>query len=90
MDYWYFGERLPKGVDQNELLALLAPRPFLLIAGEDSDGDKSLPLLTSASAMPSSVFDWINHRSGHTPAPDAITAAFDWLRHWLLDGVPKQ
>ncbi len=89
-DYWYFGERLPKGVDQNELLALLAPRPFLLIAGEDSDGDKSLPLLTSASAMPRSVLDWINHRSGHTPAPDAITAAFDWLRHWLLDGVPKQ
>ena len=82
-DYWYFGERIPRGVDQNELLALIAPRPFLLISGEDSDGDKSLPFLASASAIAGSQFDWINHRSGHTPSTDSITAAFDWLKYWL-------
>ena len=75
-DYWYFGKRLPQGVDQNELTALIAPRPFLLIAGEDSDGDKSLPLLAPGQ-------DWINHRSGHTPSPASISQAFDWLRHFL-------
>ena len=37
-DYWYFGDFLndiDNSTDQHELLALLAPRPFLLIGGDE-------------------------------------------------------
>jgi dienelactone hydrolase len=43
-DYWYFGNRLakaPPGTDQHELLSLMAPRPFLLIGGDQYDGNNS-------------------------------------------------
>jgi pimeloyl-ACP methyl ester carboxylesterase len=84
-DYWYLGDdlnRLPPGADQHELLGLIAPRSVLLVAGEDSDGDKSWPFLEAARGLFRKPGDlgWINHRSGHTPPVDAIANALDWLR----------
>ena len=74
--------KLPAGSDQHELLALIAPRAALLIAGEDADGDKSWPFLEAARGLypHRSDLGWINHRSGHTPPVDAIAQALDWLR----------
>ncbi len=86
-DPWYFGPRLkllPQGSDQDELLALIAPRPFLLIAGESADGDKSLPLLQRAAraydalGAPGGLF-FLNHRSGHSPSPESVTSAMEWI-----------
>jgi formylglycine-generating enzyme required for sulfatase activity/pimeloyl-ACP methyl ester carboxylesterase len=87
-DYWYWGEnyaKLPAGSDQHELLGLIAPRAAFLIAGQDSDGDKSWPLLEAARGLflrPSDL-GWLNHRSGHTPSVDAVAKALDWLRSRL-------
>ncbi len=90
-DPWYLGERiemLPPGTDQNELLDLIAPRPFLLIAGEDADGDKSIPILRKAApayaalGAPDSLAI-LNHRSGHTPTPQAVVSAIAWLHEKL-------
>lgn len=86
-DPWYFGERLallPKGSDQHELLEIIAPRPFLLIAGEDSDGDKSRPVLERAAAAYAATggagkLFFLNHRTGHSPTPESIVSAMEWL-----------
>ena len=90
-DPWYYGERislLPPGTDQDELLALTAPRPFLLIAGESADGVKGIPLLQraarayAASGKPNSLF-MLNHGTGHSPTPESVVEAFEWLRAQL-------
>jgi pimeloyl-ACP methyl ester carboxylesterase len=88
-DFWYLGEnvaRVPKGSDQHELIALIAPRPFLLIAGEDSDGDKSLPYMNAARPAYGSAagrLGFFNHRKGHSPTPESVILALEWLRSAL-------
>jgi len=90
-DYWYLGEalkRLPPGTDQHELLGLIAPRPFLLIAGDSADGDKSWAYINAARpayallGVPGNI-GLFNHRAGHTPTPEAIEKAMAWLSHFL-------
>ena len=90
-DFWYLGERikdLPPGADHHELLALVAPRPYMLIMGEDSDNDKSWTYINAARK----VYDVFgkprrigafNHRTGHSPTPESVTLAMEWLSHWL-------
>lgn len=76
---------LPDSADRHELLELLAPRPFLLIAGENADGDKSLPLLRraavtdSAKGKPEGIAVF-NHRTGHWATAESVVAAMEWLR----------
>lgn len=93
--YWYLGEaikRLPPGSDQHELLGLIAPRPFLLVAGENADGDKSWPYIQAARSVyalfgrPDAI-GVFNHRTGHTPTPEAVEKAMAWLAHYLLSGA---
>lgn len=83
---WYLGpevrdEGFP--LDHHQLLALLAPRPFLLIAGEDADGDRSWAYLNTARpvyGLYGAAGPWLcNHRSGHTPTWEALDAAYRWL-----------
>jgi hypothetical protein len=84
-DYWYLGARigrLPAGADQHELLRMIAPRPFHLIAGEDSDGEKSRAVLEQAR-IPNWDLRFTNHKAGHTPTPASIGEAFAWLRRYL-------
>ena len=90
-DYWYLGDRLasaPAGTDQHELIALIAPRPFLLIGGDEYDKQESWHYINAARA----VYDlsgngrnigYFNHHKGHTPTPEAVSVAFDWLDHFL-------
>lgn len=88
--FWYLGKNLPANRDQHELLALIAPRPFLLIAGESADGDKSWPYLVAAQPLypnPQHLGS-LNHRQGHSPTPDSVTAAMDWLERFLLPDAP--
>jgi len=84
-DYWYLGERirhLPAGADHHELLRMIAPRPFHLIGGEDSDGEKSRAILERASE-PGFDLPFTNHKAGHTPTPASIGEAFAWLGRYL-------
>ena len=92
-DYWYFGDfirRLNDGTDQHELLALMAPRPFLLIGGDAYDGDESWLYINAAKevyrlfAKPRNI-GYFNHHSGHSPTPEAVRAAMDWLDYFLRD-----
>lgn len=90
-DFWYLGERIRKlepGTDHHELLALIAPRPFLLIGGDSADNDKSWYYINAARRV-YSLFGaphrvgYLNHRKGHSPTPEAISLAMEWLRYFL-------
>ena len=88
---WYLGPEIRKPdfpLDHHQLLALMAPRAFLLIAGEDADGDRSWPYLNSAQEVysfygASDRIGMFNHRSGHTPTVEANEAAYSWFDRWL-------
>lgn len=84
-DFWYLGESLDKARDHHELLALIAPRPFLLIGGDSADNDKSWHYINAArSVYPQpGLLGYLNHRKGHSPTPESIGAAMDWLDHYL-------
>jgi hypothetical protein len=92
-DFWYLGEAirtLDKGTDHHELLALIAPRPFLLIGGDSADNDKSWHYINAArsvysqSGVPRHI-GYVNHRKGHSPTPESITLAMEWLVRFLKE-----
>jgi predicted dienelactone hydrolase len=79
-DFWYLGTKralLPAGADHDDLLRLIAPRPFLLIAGESADGEKSRTIL-DRSPGPVTM---INHGKGHSPTEDSLHQAMEWLHN---------
>ena len=91
-DYWYLGEKagaLPAGTDHHELLALIAPRPFLMIGGESADNDRSWHYVNAARPVyelfrrPLHI-GYFNHRSGHSPTPEAVRLAMDWMERFLV------
>jgi len=73
----------------HELLALVAPRAFLLVGGDSADGDRSWPHVARALE----VYDLfgrrplglLNHRAGHSLPADAEERAYLWLEHYLAD-----
>jgi formylglycine-generating enzyme required for sulfatase activity len=90
-DYWYLGDRLasaPAGTDQHELIALIAPRPFLLIGGDEYDKQESWHYINAARAVyelsgSGTHVGYFNHHKGHTPTPEAVSVGFDWLDYFL-------
>ncbi len=88
---WYLGETIRRpgfSLDHGQVLALCAPRAFLLIGGESADGDRSWPYV--AAAMPvwklagaADAVGLFNHRRGHTFPAAAQTHAYEWL-DWFL------
>lgn len=92
---WYLGPIAREATfprNHHELVALIAPRPFLLIAGEQgqgaADGDRSWPYLQAAlpiyrlSREPAPL-GMINHRRGH-PLPAELHARIaEWLAAYL-------
>jgi dienelactone hydrolase len=86
-DGWYLGPQITAagfGREHHELLALIAPRPFLLPAGESADGDRSWPYLEAAlpayrwSGKPT-YLAWFNHGAGHRYPPEAPRVAEAFL-----------
>jgi Dienelactone hydrolase family len=88
---WYLGLDVKEpgfAHDNHEVVALAAPRAFLLIGGEDADGGRSWPYI--AAAKP--VYDLLGagdhvglltHSSGHSFPPVAQECAYQWLGHYL-------
>lgn len=94
-DYWYLSEELVERprepFDQHELLALIAPRPFLLIGGDSADNDKSWYYINAAKTVYKNLggaerIGYYNHRRGHSPTPEAYELGLEWLEHFLLNG----
>ena len=88
---WYLGSQVrEKGFahEQHELLALVAPRPFLLVGGDSADGVASWPFVDAA--MPvyrlyggTPRLGLFNHRQGHSVPPAAEQRIYEWLETYL-------
>lgn len=93
---WYLGPTIRQpglGVDHHQLVALIAPRAFLLLAGGEADPESSrayllaaLPVYRLYSAKP--ALGWLNHRTGHRYPPAAQAAAEAFLDA-QLGGAPN-
>ena len=90
-DAWYLGPAIqdPKfNRDHHELLALAAPRPFLLIGGESADGDRGWPFIERTLAVykrygePCRIGQY-NHRQGHAVPPEALARMDEWFDAYL-------
>jgi len=75
--------------EQHELLALVAPRPFLLVGGDSADGDRSWPFIEAALPVyrlyggPPRV-GLLNHKGGHAVPPEAERAIAEWMETYTL------
>jgi dienelactone hydrolase len=84
---WYLGPRIKQPGfrhDNHELMALIAPRAFLLLAGESADGDRSWAFVTAARPVyqllgAAGELGWFNHRLGHRYPPNAQAIAEAFL-----------
>ncbi|WP_345041488.1 dienelactone hydrolase family protein [Georgenia daeguensis] len=78
---WYLGEHVPKDRDLDELLGLVAPRPFLLVGGGSSDGAHNRDLLAQAAARwgEGGGLDVLTHDGGHPVPPHVLAACVAWL-----------
>ncbi|HTE21395.1 MAG TPA: dienelactone hydrolase, partial [Armatimonadota bacterium] len=90
---WYLGAQIhAPGFrrDHQEVVALIAPRPFLLVGGESADGAQSWPYI--AANLPvwrlfgaEEHLGLLRHNQGHdfpAPGPDR-ERIYHWLDHWL-------
>jgi dienelactone hydrolase len=87
---WYLGAKANK-VENDEVLALLAPRAFLLLAGDSADGERSRasieavkPIYRLFGAEEKVVFH--NHHQGHSYPAEARQVAEEFLDKSLKRG----
>lgn len=86
---WYLGSEIETfGHDHEELLALIAPRPFLLIGGGAADGAASWPYIEAALPVyelydDCSSIGFFNHREGHDVPRVAEYRAYQWLLTYI-------
>jgi len=90
-DPWYLGEQIRRpnfGHDHHEVLALVAPRAFLLLGGDSADGDRSWPYIEAVLPVwkllgaPDAV-GMFNHKDGHKLNDAARRLAYQFLDRFL-------
>ncbi|WP_373653041.1 dienelactone hydrolase family protein [Schlesneria sp. DSM 10557] len=92
---WYLGPQIHEasfGRNHHELVALIAPRAFLVLGGETgpgaADGDRSWPLIGAALPVyrlfsDSPRLGLLNHGQGHTIPDDVYERLAEWLGTYL-------
>ena len=90
-DAWYLTEKMKPHIpalENHQVLALVAPRPFLIVGGDEADGDASWAFVKAV--LP--VYELLgagdrvglyNHRGRHTFPRDARHLAYRWMDHGL-------
>jgi len=88
---WYLGPSIKDPGfthEHHELLALVAPRPFLLLGGNSADGDRGWPFIEAALPVyelygrPARVGQF-THGKGHAVPPEAERRIEEWLLTYL-------
>lgn len=92
---WYLGPQINEPDfrrNHHELLALIAPRAFLIVGGESgpgaADGDRSWPLLSDAMPVyrlfgSPPRLGLLNHHQGHDIPDETFERMADWLDQYL-------
>lgn len=92
---WYLGPAIRDEnflLNHHQLLALIAPRSFLILGGESgpgaADGDRSWPLLEAALPVwrlygEPTRLGLLNHRQGHSVSPESFSKIAEWLETYL-------
>lgn len=87
---WYLGKEIKEPgftLENHQVLSLIAPRAFLLLAGDSADNDKSWAFIQSALPVyklygKQENIGWFNHHEGHKYSARARAVAEDFLdRH---------
>jgi dienelactone hydrolase len=84
---WYLGPRIREpdfALENHQVLALIAPRAFLLLAGESADNDRSWNFIEAALPVyqlyrAEENVGWFNHRRGHRYSPEGRVVAENFL-----------
>ena len=97
-DAWYLTEKMKDKVpalENHQVVALIAPRPFLLLGGDNGSGNKNIADGDASWTMIQAVLPvyellgapdrigFHNHRGGHDFPKAARGLAFRWLDSWL-------
>lgn len=93
-DVWYLGPSIDQqgfSREHHELLALAAPRAFLLIGGDSADGQQSAPFIDAALPVyrlydKASHLELYNHGGGHAVPPEAERRIDQWFAKHLPPG----
>ncbi len=96
-DPWYLTEKMKAHIpemEHHQVLALVAPKPFLILGGGDADGDASWPFIDAVLPVyklldASEHIGLFNHKGKHTFPPDARKVAYRWLDEWLAFAPAK-
>lgn len=92
---WYLGPAIDDPafpLNHHQLLAMIAPRPFLVLGGEAgpgaADGVRSWAIIEPALPVwklygHSPRIGLLNHRQGHYLSPESFDRTVDWLRTYL-------
>jgi len=88
---WYLGPEIRSPTfahEHHELLALVAPRPFLLLGGDSADGDQSWPFIEAVLPVyrlygGTPRVGLFNHRKGHAVPPEAERRIYEWFEAYL-------
>ena len=84
---WYLGDIVKRGEftgEHHELLALAAPRPFLLVGGDSADGAASWPWIEAALSVyrlygSPPRLGLLDHKGGHAVPPDVMPRLLEWI-----------
>jgi dienelactone hydrolase len=90
-DPWYLTDAIKPHIpamENHQILALIAPRPFLLMGGGDADAEASWLFVKEARRVyalsgASDRIGLYNHQAGHAFPSKARRLANEWLDHWL-------
>ena len=88
---WYLGPTIKEPSfkhEHHELLALVAPRPFLLVGGNSADGVNGWSFIAAANDVyelhgKPSRLGFYNHGKGHAVPPEAEARIQEWLMTYL-------
>ena len=86
---WYLGSEIYQfGHQHHEVLALAAPKSFLLIGGDSADGEHSRPYIEAVKPVyelyhQSPNLELKNHGLGHHAEPIAVEWTYDWMKEHL-------
>jgi dienelactone hydrolase len=90
-DFWYLTAKMKDHIpamENHQVMALAAPKPLLIVAGDSADDDRSWTFVKSVLPVyellgAGEKVGLFNHHKKHTFPAEAQEMSYRWLDHWL-------